>query len=88
MTTQVQIEGLGQFANFGFTLEHDGAMALFLHHEGERIARFSQTGATEESLQAECALHLTKCHGWDGCLWDSKGKEVTDRGNKEKSHRG
>lgn len=68
MTTQVQIQGLGQFANFGFTLEHDGAMSVFLLHEGKLVGRFSQTGATEESLQNECSLHLVKCHGRDGCL--------------------
>ena len=69
MTTQAQIQGLGEFARYGFTLEHDGAMAVFLLHEGELVARFSQLGATPESLQAECALHLVKRHGWSGCLW-------------------
>ncbi len=63
MTTQVQIQGLGSFADFGFTLEHDGASAVFLLHEGELVARFSQTGATEESLQAECNKHLVMKHG-------------------------
>ena len=58
MVTKVQIQGLGEFARQGFTLEHDGAMAVFLLHEGELVGRFSQTGATEESLQAECARHL------------------------------
>jgi hypothetical protein len=69
MRTQAQIQGLGQFAQWGFTLEHDGAMGLFLFHEGELVGRFSQTGATEESLQEECAKHLVIEHGWDGCLW-------------------
>jgi len=69
MTTQAQVQGLGEFARWGFTIEHDGAMALFLLHEGKRIARFIQTGATEDSLQAECAAHLVKYHGWDGALW-------------------
>jgi len=68
MTTEAQIQGLGEFANFGFTLEHDGAMSVFLLHEGELVGRFSQTGATEESLQAECAKHLVMKHGWNGCL--------------------
>lgn len=68
MTTQVQVQGLGPFDQWGFTLEHDGTMALFLLHEGERIVRFSQTGATEESLQAECSKHLVMKHDWDGCL--------------------
>jgi len=69
MTTQAQIQGLGEFANRDFTLEHQGDHVLFLMHEGEQIARFSQLGATEESLQAECARHLVMKHGWDGCLW-------------------
>jgi len=72
MTTQAQAQGLGQFTRCGFTLEHDGAMAVFLLHEGELIGRFSQTGATETSLQAECARHLTMKHGWDGCIWNRK----------------
>lgn len=69
MTTQAQIQGLGQFASWGFTLEHPDDHILLLLHESELVARFSQTGATKESLQAECALHLAKCHGWNGCLW-------------------
>ena len=69
MVTEAQIQGLGTFAHRGFTLEHDGAMAVFLLHEGKQVARFIQTGATPESLQEECALHLAKCHGWTGCLW-------------------
>lgn len=69
MTTKVQVQGLGEFAGLGFTLEHDGAMAVFLLHEEELVARFSQTGTTEESLQNECAKHLVMYHGWDGCLW-------------------
>ena len=72
MTTQAQIQGLGQFANWGFTLEHDGAMSVFLLHEGELVGRFSQTGATEESIQRECANHLALRHQWDGCLWSKK----------------
>ena len=72
MVTKVQVQGLGQFASFEFILEHDGAMALFLFHQGELVGRFSQTGATEKSIQRECALHLANCHGWDGCLWTRK----------------
>ncbi len=71
MRTEAQFQGLGEFANRGFTLEHDGAMAVFLLHEGELMARFSQLGATEASLQHECAAHLVKQHHWDGCLWKS-----------------
>ncbi|MBA7658742.1 hypothetical protein ES703_66701 [subsurface metagenome] len=58
IVTQAQIEGLGQFTHRGFTLEHPDDHVLFLMHEGERIGVFSQTGATPESLQAECARHL------------------------------
>ena len=68
MMTEAQAGGLGQFVYWGFTLEHDGAMALFLLHEGEFVARFMQTGATEQSLKEECAKHLVMKHHWDGCL--------------------
>ena len=78
MTTQAQIQGLGQFAQWSFSLEHDGAMSVSLLHEGNFVARFSQTGATEESLQAECAKHLVMKHGWEGSLWSRRG---TDHGN-------
>ena len=73
MTTKAQIQGLGEFANRGFTLEHPGDYVLELLHEGELVATFSQVGATEASLQHECARHLVMKHGWDGCLW--KGQE-------------
>ncbi|GAI64325.1 unnamed protein product [marine sediment metagenome] len=72
MTTQVQVQGLGQFASWDFTLEHVGDDELVLLHEGELVGRFSQTGASEKSLQKECALHLVKRHGWDGTLWSKK----------------
>ena len=75
MVTKAQVQGLGQFANSGFTLEHDGAMALFLLHEEELVGRFSQTGATEQSIQRECALHLAKCHGWEGSLYQREENE-------------
>jgi len=32
------------------------------YHQGELVARFSKTGATEESLQEECAAHLVEKH--------------------------
>lgn len=69
MATEAQVEGLGQFALRGFTLEHDGSTAVLLLHEGETVARFSQAGATEESIQAECAKHLVIKHGWEGRVW-------------------
>ena len=62
MVTQAQIQGLGQFAHWEFTLELPDDHVLFLMHDGERIAIFSQTGATPESLQAECARHLAESH--------------------------
>jgi len=73
MTTKAQVQGLGDFAYRGFTLEHPDDHVLELLHEGERVATFSQTGATEGSLQYECAAHLVLKHGWGGCLWNRKG---------------
>ncbi|MBA7584828.1 hypothetical protein ES708_26790 [subsurface metagenome] len=70
MTTQAQTQGLGEFARRGFSLEHPDDHVLLLIHEGECVARYSQTGATEQSLQAECARHLVMKHGWDGALWE------------------
>lgn len=69
MTTKAQVQGLGEFSHRGFTLAHLGCEVILLLHEGELVAKFSQLGATEGSLQHECALHLVKCHGWGGCLW-------------------
>ncbi|GAJ13407.1 unnamed protein product, partial [marine sediment metagenome] len=69
--TQAQIQGLGEFAHWGFTLEHPDDHIVELRHQGEFVARFSQLGATKESLQAECAAHLVEKHGWGGCLWQS-----------------
>ncbi len=71
MTTQAKIQGLGEFVRWGFTLEHPDDHIVELRHQGEFVARFSQTGATEESLQAECSKHLVMKHGWDGCFWQS-----------------
>ncbi len=58
MTTQAQVQGLGEFADRGFTLEHPDDHVLLLMHEGKQIARFSQRGATQKGLQRECARHL------------------------------
>ena len=69
MLTEAQSVGVGNFANYGFTLEHPDDHVVALLHEGERIAIFSQTRATEESIQAECAKHLVMKHSWDGALW-------------------
>ena len=75
MATEVQVKGLREFADWGFTLEHPDDHLLLMLHEGEQVAVFSQTGATKEGLQAECADHLVTKHGWDACLW-RRGKEV------------
>ena len=63
MTTQAQTQGLGEFSRWEFTLEHDGCEVVLLLHEGGLVGRFYQTGATEESLQEECASHLVEKHG-------------------------
>jgi hypothetical protein len=73
MATKVQVAGLGEFAEMGFTLDHCGCEVVLLLHGGELVARFSQAGATEQDIQAECANHLVAKHGWDGTLW----KEVS-----------
>jgi hypothetical protein len=70
VTTQAQVQGLGDFAHRGFTLEYPDDHVLELLHEGELVATFSQLGVTEGSLQSECARHLVMKHGWDGCLWE------------------
>jgi len=69
MTVEAQVQGLGAFARWGFTLEHPDDHLLLLMQEDQLVARFSQTGATEQSLQEECAKHLALHHHWDGCLW-------------------
>lgn len=76
--TEAQVQGLGEFSRRGFTLEHPDDHIVALCHQGELVARFSQLGATKESLQDECTTHLVKCHGWDGCLWP--GKEANHNG--------
>jgi hypothetical protein len=69
LTTRVQIQGLGEFARWGFTLKRSDSHIVELCHQGELIARFSPLEDTEQSLQAACARHLVIKHGWDGCLW-------------------
>lgn len=75
MVTQAQTEGLGTFVNFGFTLYCPDDHVVALLHDGRSVALFSQAGATEKSIQKECALHLAKCHGWEGCLWSRKNEK-------------
>jgi len=74
MVTEAQIQVLGSFARWGFTLEQPDDHVVVLLHEGKLVARFSQTGATPESLQAECSKHLVIKHGWAGCLWQKEAK--------------
>lgn len=78
-----QIQGLGEFAQWGFTLEHPDDHILLLIHEGELVARFSQLGAAPESLQEECAGHLVEKHGWNGCLWERKEAPELRKRNKD-----
>jgi len=80
MVTEAQVEGLGQFAHWGFTLEHLGCEVVLLLHEGELVARFMQTGVTDKSLQEECDKHLVIKHGWDGCLYQRKVCREEDEG--------
>ena len=75
MVTEAQVQGLGEFAQRGFTLEHPDDHIVELHHRSEFVARFSQTGATEKSLQAECAKHLVMKHGGQGCLYQREEDE-------------
>jgi len=73
MTTKAQVQRLGQFARWGFALQHPDDHILLLLHEGELVARLSQARATEEGLQGECAKHLAIKHRWDECLWQKGG---------------
>jgi hypothetical protein len=56
MTTQVRNQSIGEFALRGFTLKHPDDHVVELYHRGELVVRFSQTGATPESLQRCKAL--------------------------------
>ena len=46
----------------GFSLCHPDDHVVLLMHEGEQVAVFSQTGATRESIEAECKKHLIEEH--------------------------
>ena len=54
------------FKGKGFTLRHDGSEVLILYHEGEEIARFSQTSpfTTRGRIRLECSEHLVEKHGY------------------------
>lgn len=75
MTTKAQVQGLGLFAQQGFTLEHPDDHVVILKHESETLVIFSQLGATQESIQAECANHLALCHHWNSCLWQGEAND-------------
>jgi len=70
MTTEAQRQGLSSVTEIAFMLEPHSDDIVLLQHETKLVARFSQTGVTEQSLQEECARHLVNKHGWDGTsLW-------------------
>ncbi len=55
-------ETLGTYYETGFDLVTPDDDFLFLLHEGERIAIFSQTGATADSIRTSCSRHLLVNH--------------------------
>ena len=65
---------LGEFSQRDFTLNNVDDHVVKLLHDGEVIASFSQSGATQHTLQAECALHLVRKHNWDGVVYTSEDK--------------
>ena len=46
----------------GFSLSYPDDHIILLMHDGEQVAAFSQTGATRESIEAECEKHLSEEH--------------------------
>jgi len=46
----------------GFSLSYPDDHIVLLMHDGEQVAAFSQTGATRESIEAECERHLLEEH--------------------------
>ena len=50
---------LGDFKNFGFSLQEEDDHLLHLFHNDERIATFSQVGATIPAIHNQCILCLT-----------------------------
>ena len=69
MTKQARLQGLGVYATLGFTLERIDDDTIELHHQGEFITRFSQKGATPESLAEVSLNHLKEKHPDDTKYW-------------------
>lgn len=82
MTTEAQIQGLGTFANFGFTLEHLDDHVVILLHKGELVGRFSQIGSQREKPSKGVCSSLGKVP-WNGCLWTRKEADHAGQGNRE-----
>ncbi len=57
-----KVSTLGDYFKLGFDLGTPDDDFLFLFHEGERIAIFSQTGATADSIRSRCSSHLLLNH--------------------------
>ncbi len=57
-----KVSTLGDYYKLGFDLDTPDDDFLFLFHEGERIAVFSQTGATTDSIRVRCSSHLLVNH--------------------------
>ena len=51
-----------EFIKRGFSLSCPDDHVVLLLHNGEQVAVFSQTGATRESIEAECERHLSEEH--------------------------
>ncbi len=62
-TSNYKAQVLGNYCDLGFDLTTPDDHALFLLHEGERIAVFSQSGATLECIRSRCSSHLLVNHG-------------------------
>ncbi len=61
-TSNYKTQALGNYYDLGFDLTTPDDHALFLLHEGERIAIFSQNGATPDSIRSRCSSHLLVNH--------------------------
>ncbi len=57
-----KVSTLGDYYKLGFDLVTPDDDVLFLFHESERIAIFSQFGATTDSIRGRCSSHLLVNH--------------------------